>query len=104
MSSVTRDGPTTSAELQRELERLRADNERLRGLLGLDHPSRPGPVASWEPTLFQDPTSRAALPTVDRSSPSEEKIALFRQLFAGREDVYALRGALEAIISNTRSI
>lgn len=28
---------------------------------------------------------------MDRSSPSEEKIALFRELFAGREDVYALR-------------
>lgn len=91
MSNVTRDGSTISAELQRELERLRADNERLRGLLGLNDPSRLDPVAPWEPTLFQDPTSRAELPTVNRGSPSEAKIALFRELFAGREDVYALR-------------
>ncbi|MDO8485407.1 MAG: hypothetical protein Q7S35_10765 [Candidatus Limnocylindrales bacterium] len=28
---------------------------------------------------------------MNRSSPSEAKIALFRELFAGREDVYALR-------------
>lgn len=69
----------------------RTSNERLRGLLGLNDPSRSGPVASWEPTLFRDPSSRAALPIVDRSSPSEEKIALFREIFAGREDVYAVR-------------
>jgi hypothetical protein len=91
MSSVTRDGSTTSAELQRELERLRADNERLRGLLGLSDPSRLDPVAPWEPTLFQDPTRRAELPTVNRISPSEVKVALFRELFTGRQDVYALR-------------
>jgi superfamily II DNA or RNA helicase len=91
MSNVTRDGSTTSAELQRELESLRAENNRLRGLLGLNDPSRLDPIAPWEPTLFQDPTSRAELSTVNRSSPSEAKIALFRELFAGRDDVYALR-------------
>ena len=48
-------------------------------------------MAPWEPTLFRDSASHAELPAVDRSSPSEEKIALFRQLFAGREDVYASR-------------
>lgn len=48
-------------------------------------------MAPWEPTLFQNPTSLATLPTLDRSSPSEEKITLFRELFAGRKDVYALR-------------
>lgn len=31
------------------------------------------------------------LPTVDRLSPPEVKIALFRSLFRGREDVYASR-------------
>lgn len=90
-SAMTRDGLSTLAELSGELERLRAENERLRGLLGLNNPSRPGPVASWEPTLFRDPSNRPELPPVERRSPSEEKVALFRQLFAGREDVYASR-------------
>ena len=48
-------------------------------------------MAPWEPTLFRDPASRPELPTVDRTSPSEEKVALFQELFAGREDVYAVR-------------
>ena len=53
MSNVTRDS-TISAELRHELQRLRADNERLRSLLGLNDLNRLDPVAPWEPTLFQD--------------------------------------------------
>lgn len=85
------DGSSTLAELTRELERLRAENERLCGLLGLNDASRLDPVAPWEPTLFRDSSTLSELPSVDRSSPSEEKIALFRQLFAARQDIHAVR-------------
>jgi superfamily II DNA or RNA helicase len=40
-------------------------------------------------TLFEDVL--AALPRVDAQSPAEAKIALFRALFSGREDIHAVR-------------
>lgn len=88
---MTGDGSSTLAEINRELERLRAENERLRGLLGLDNPSRLDHVAPWEPTLFRDPSSLVDLPAVNRQSTSDAKVALFRSFFGGREDVYAVR-------------
>jgi len=78
--------------MESELRALRAENARLRGLLGLDDRSRREPTTPWRPTLFtnaESPTRPAD--TVDRHSPAEQKIALFRSLFAGRDDVYALR-------------
>jgi hypothetical protein len=50
-------------------------------------------AAGWSPTLFRaDPGSAAANTVgIDRSSSRKAKVALFRWLFAGREDVYALR-------------
>jgi len=70
---------------------LRAENARLRGLLGLD--SRiGGSREAWSPSLFVDGLeTEATLPRVDRSSPRAAKLKLFRSLFAGRDDVYALR-------------
>jgi hypothetical protein len=82
----------TYAELLAELEALRAENARLRGLLGLD--ARADDLAStgWSPTLFTSyPGPAETEPTVDRSSSRAAKVALFRSLFAGRDDVYALR-------------
>lgn len=81
-----------NAELREELARLRADNARLRSLLdpggrtgAPTMPSVPEPV----PVL---PVSGAGgLPYADASAGTEAKIALFRALFAGREDVYARR-------------
>jgi superfamily II DNA or RNA helicase len=72
-----------------EIAVLRAENERLRGLLGLtdERPSDPPPA--WEPTLFSPPTSER--PVVDRRSSPADKIELFRRMFAGRDDVFALR-------------
>lgn len=72
-----------------ELEVLRAENERLRGLLGLTDDRQAEPPVAWEPTLFAPPVP--SRPVVDRRSSPADKIALFRSLFAGREDVYALR-------------
>jgi superfamily II DNA or RNA helicase len=70
---------------QDECDRLREENAHLRAMLGIqDSPSK-----ELRPTAF---------PIVDKSdaniavpSTPEKKIALFRSLFRGREDVYAVR-------------
>ena len=84
------------AELRREIERLRAENRRLRSLLGQDSPeqatAQPVPLTpAWEPTLFRDPVVATDRAPVDGHSSPEAKIELFRSLFAGRDDVYAAR-------------
>ena len=73
-----------------ELEQLRAENQRLRGLLGLDTRPAAEPVEVAEPILFQS-TPLGPAGKVDASSPQAAKLALFRSLFAGREDVHATR-------------
>jgi hypothetical protein len=82
--------------LRNEIERLRAENRRLRSLLGSDvlepataHPQPPTPA--WEPTLFRDPSAATDRVAVGGHSSPEAKIALFRSLLAGREDIYAAR-------------
>lgn len=65
---------------------LREENERLRSLLGLDDRT------TEAPTLFtagQVAPPRATV--VGQGSPPAMKVALFRALFAGRDDVYAQR-------------
>lgn len=83
------------ASLQRQLDaaltecqRLRAENEELRARLGLSEP-RPhqAPPAGSSPQLF---IQSDALPSINKHSSLEQKIALFRMLFRGREDVYPL--------------
>ena len=72
--------------------KLRAENDRLRGLLGVG--TRDEAVSPWEPTLFVEDeveADGAAVTAVDRHSPKEAKIAVFRSLFVGREDVHARR-------------
>ena len=66
----------------RELERLRAENERLRTLLALAQQTK----TILEPSK-PEPARRA------RSAPASaaEKVALVRSLFRSRDDVYALR-------------
>jgi superfamily II DNA or RNA helicase len=83
------------AELRGEVERLRAENRRLRALLGADKArpavaERPPTIPAWEPTLFHAEQAAAARSAVDGHSSPEAKIALFRSLFAGRDDVYAV--------------
>lgn len=81
----------THAELLAELEALRAENARLRGLLGLDARADDLAGMGWSPTLFAPQVAGEAKPVVDRASPRAAKVSLFRSLFGGREDVYALR-------------
>ncbi len=74
-----------------ECRRLRAENARLRARLGL--PAQEGPPHGEGRVAGPAPRapSPASLTDVTRHSPPEAKIALFRSLFRGREDVYALR-------------
>jgi superfamily II DNA or RNA helicase len=75
-------------DLLRELNEVRAENARLRELLGLDGRSAESHAQAWEPELFQD---APGLPRVDGRSSTDEKLDLYQQLFAGRTDVFALR-------------
>jgi hypothetical protein len=74
-----------------EVEALRAENARPRSLLGLDAPARRNGIEPWEPSLFPQSVERAVSRDVDQSSSAESKVAVFCSLFAGREDVHALR-------------
>ena len=93
MTSGSDDGQMSQslAEMAAELGSLRAENLRLRGLLGLDE-RRTGPAtAAWRPTLFPGEDEAAQARTrVNQDSPLEQKISLYRAMFAGREDVFAL--------------
>jgi superfamily II DNA or RNA helicase len=87
---VERSEPIDIDALQTENAALRAENERLRGLLGLDERVKNARPA-WTPTLFAESESELAGGAVTNSSNPEVKVALFRSLFAGRDDVHALR-------------
>ena len=63
-----------------EVLALRAENQRLRSLLGLDEPSRHEVTEPWEPTLFVDSDRKDLKGDVNANSPAEAKIALFRLL------------------------
>jgi len=73
----------------RECALLREENERLRKLLGLRHEDC-SPTS--EPSISErsTPYIPTAPPVVSNLS-IEEKIALFRSLFRGRQDVYPVR-------------
>ena len=71
-----------------ELEALRVENFRLRGLLGLDTRSPEAHLINSPPALFGE---AALKPKIDDASPSALKIALLRQLFCARTDVFATR-------------
>ena len=75
-------------QAEQQLARLRADNERLRVLLGQPAPGAPTPDEPAVPTLF--PTHEPASP-IDSSASPKEKVALMRALFRGQDEVYAVR-------------
>jgi hypothetical protein len=62
-----------------EVELLRVENARLRGLLGLDIRGGDGHLEAWVPTLFTQP--KEATP-VDATSQLAAKVGLLRSLFA----------------------
>jgi hypothetical protein len=73
------------AEVEAELARLSARRDELLGQLG---------ELQWEkPSVLHgaEAPSQLQTPSVTNQSPPEAKIALFRSLFRGREDVYARR-------------
>ncbi len=72
-------------EARRECAQLREENARLRQMLGLSSDAGAPALAEPAPTLFP---AAQPLPAIDARSPTEQKIALFRTLFRGREDVY----------------
>lgn len=71
-----------------ELEALRVENARLRGLLGLDTRVNDGHAVAWSPMLLTEPPRSSS---VDSSSPLSTKISLLWSLFGARSDVYAVR-------------
>ena len=71
-----------------EVEALRDENGRLRGLLGLDERPDDGHARAWAPTLLTEATEQ---PSVDASSTAADKLALLWSLFGARADVYAQR-------------
>ncbi len=80
--------------LRAELEHFRKENEELRRRLGMIADA-PTPVYTTEaPEL---PLIADSLPSVSQNSVPEEKIKLFRSLFRGREDVYAVHWVNERI-------
>ena len=73
-----------------EMDQLRRENARLIGLLEAHGIAwRSGELAPTEPAPVGEGDSEAA-PARDPNS-TQEKVALFRRLFRGRDDVYALR-------------
>ena len=66
----------------REVERLRAENEQLRTLLSLSQQTQ---------TILTRGAPEPPPAGTDSPASADEKIALVRRLFRGRDDVYALR-------------
>lgn len=79
---------TELGALQIEVDRLRRENEALRQRLDLTLAESQN---SYGPAAPELPLAVPALPRITNASPAHEKIALFRSLFRGREDVYAKR-------------
>ena len=76
------------ADLMAEVDRLQAENARLRSLLGLDQREADGHASAWSPMLL--PEVRAS-PSIDNTAPNAAKLALYASLFGARSDVYATR-------------
>ena len=75
------DAQGRQADLERQLNALRVENQRLRNLLKVSDGVEPPPA---QPTLApSDPG------LVTNASPPEVKLALYARLFAARRDVYA---------------
>lgn len=87
MSDLPADVRGADSDLS-ELGRLRRENAELRQQLGLAVAE--APAQSWAVTV-ELPLEDTSRPTLGKASAVQDKIALFRSLFRGREDVYAVR-------------
>ena len=76
------------SQLLVEVDRLRAEVERLHDLLGFNARAGDGHRRAWAPTLFG---AAAATSGVTQASSPRDKINLVRSLFGARSDVYARR-------------
>jgi len=72
-------------KMQEECQRLREENARFRAMLGIDHSPANEPVSQAGQVSKLSDTGASGVSTPER------KIALFRNLFRGREDVFATR-------------
>jgi hypothetical protein len=88
MRDATRAAVNDETTLVAELEALRAENARLRGILNLDGRTDDGHRHAWAPTLF---SQASATPMLDSDAALKDKLALIRSLFGARTDVFALR-------------
>jgi len=87
LGKIESEPPNLVASLA-EVKRLREENARLRSLLvehGLYIPETPPTKGTSRTTSTPSAAGRSALGT------AEQRIALFRSLFRGRDDVYAIR-------------
>ncbi len=84
-----KDIKTQLQETLNECARLREENDRLKKLIGLPLEESPSPlrITFAEPPIPYSPSDSL----VNNNSPPENKVALFRSLFRGREDVYPVR-------------
>ena len=89
-----------NARLRAEIARLRAENTRLsaenaRLHMNSGRPRSPEPrsepVLSTEPVPASETTLGPTHPIINNASPVQAKVVLFRHLFRGRDDVYAVR-------------
>ncbi len=92
---------------EQENVRLREENARLRRLLAVHSIPIPQLPAENPPTKTVEPA-----PPVDKEERARQRIALFRSLFRGREDVYARRwenadgryGYMPAVVKDWKAI
>ena len=92
---------------EQENVRLREENARLRRLLAVHSIPIPQLPVENPPTKTVEPA-----PTVDKEERARQRIALFRSLFHGREDVYARRwenadgrqGYMPAVVKDWKAI
>ena len=75
-------------DLIAEVDQLRAENARLRALLGFDHREADGHASTWSPMLLPDVRTS---PSIDNTAPNAAKLELYASLFGARSDVYATR-------------
>src|SRR2546423_3216371 len=88
MSITSAESPQDEPHLKQVLEeckRLREENERLRAMLGMNHSTTNQTPSQSSPNL------KPSLQSLGEVYTPERKIALFRNLFRGREDVFAIR-------------